>query len=51
MSGVAAKIDMCDERNLFRHSKKSFDVAFKLKVIQFVESNSKVGVAKSFNID
>jgi len=33
------------------HRKRSFDVAFKDKVIQFAESNSKAAAARVFNIN
>ena len=42
---------MSDEGEVSRHRKRCFDVAFKLKVVHFAESNSKAGAARAFNID
>ena len=44
-------VTMSDEGEVSRHRKRCFDIAFKLKVVHFAESNSKAGAARAFNID
>ena len=44
---------MCDliSGAVARHCNRSFNVAFKQKVIQFAESNTKAAATRAFNID
>ena len=45
------KISVLASDTVACHRKRSFNVAFKQKVIQFAEYNSEAAVARAFNID
>ena len=51
IAAANGQLNMMEEEVSHRAPKRSFDIAFKHKVVSYAELNSKAGAARVFNVD